>query len=54
MLKENNYKTGIFGKWHLGDAEKFLPTNHGFDEFYGILFSNDMWKFHPERPARLS
>ena len=50
MLKENNYKTGIFGKWHLGDAEKFLPTNHGFDEFYGILFSNDMWKFHPERP----
>ena len=50
MLNENNYKTGIFGKWHLGDAEKFLPTNHGFDEFYGILFSNDMWKFHPERP----
>ena len=50
MLKENNYKTGIFGKWHLGDAEKFLPTNHGFDEFYGILFSNDMCKFHPERP----
>ena len=50
MLKENNYKTGIFGKWHLGDAKKFLPTNHGFDEFYGILFSNDMWKFHPERP----
>ena len=50
MLKENNYRTGIFGKWHLGDAEKFLPTNHGFDEFYGILFSNDMWKFHPERP----
>ena len=50
MLKENDYKTGIFGKWHLGDAEKFLPTNHGFDEFYGILFSNDMWKFHPERP----
>ena len=50
MLKENNYKTAIFGKWHLGDAEKFLPTNHGFDEFYGILFSNDMWKFHPERP----
>ena len=34
----------------MGDAEKFLPTNHGFDEFYGILFSNDMWKFHPERP----
>ena len=42
MLKNNDYKTGIFGKWHLGDAEKFMPTNHGFDEFYGILFSNDM------------
>ena len=50
MLQSNNYKTGIFGKWHLGDAEKFMPTNHGFDEFYGILFSNDMWPFHPERP----
>jgi len=50
MLQSNNYKTGIFGKWHLGDAEKFMPTNHGFDKFYGILFSNDMWPFHPERP----
>ena len=50
MLNDNNYKTGVFGKWHLGDAEKFMPTNHGFDEFYGILFSNDMWPFHPERP----
>ena len=50
MLKNNNYKTGIFGKWHLGDAEKFMPTNHGFDEFYGILFSNDMWPYHPEFP----
>ncbi len=50
MLKNNDYKTGIFGKWHLGDAEKFMPTNHGFDEFYGILFSNDMWPYHPEFP----
>ena len=50
MLKENGYKTGIFGKWHLGDAEIFLPTRHGFDEFFGILFSNDMWPFHPEIP----
>ena len=50
MLKNNNYKTGVFGKWHLGDAEKFMPTNHGFDEFYGILFSNDMWPYHPEFP----
>ena len=43
MLKENDYKTGIFGKWHLGDAEKFLPTNHGFDTYLGIPYSNDMW-----------
>ena len=50
MLKENGYKTGIFGKWHLGDADIFLPTRHGFDEFFGILFSNDMWPFHPEIP----
>ena len=50
MLKENGYKTGIFGKWHLGDADIFLPTRHGFDEFFGILFSNDMWPFHPEFP----
>ena len=50
MLKENGYSTGIFGKWHLGSAEQFNPTMHGFDEFFGILFSNDMWPFHPERP----
>ena len=50
MLKENGYKTGIFGKWHLGDADEFKPTRHGFDEFFGILFSNDMWPFHPEIP----
>ena len=39
MLKENGYSTGIFGKWHLGSAEQFNPTMHGFDEFFGILFS---------------
>ena len=52
MLKNNDYKTGIFYKWHLGYhlSEKFMPTNHGFDEFYGILFSNDMWPYHPEFP----
>ena len=50
MLKESGYKTAIYGKWHLGDNEKFLPTRHGFDDFYGILYSNDMWPYHPERP----
>ena len=50
MLKNNGYKTGIFGKWHLGSVEKYFPTRQGFDEFYGILYSNDMWRFHPEYP----
>jgi arylsulfatase A-like enzyme len=36
MFKGVGYSTAIFGKWHLGDAPESLPTNHGFDEFYGI------------------
>ena len=51
MLKDNGYKTAMYGKWHLGDNKKFFPTRHGFDQFYGILYSNDMWPFHPERPG---
>ncbi len=43
LLKQKNYATGIFGKWHLGDAPEFLPLNHGFDEYLGIPYSNDMW-----------
>jgi arylsulfatase len=43
VLKKKGYKTGIIGKWHLGDAEKFLPLQHGFDEYFGIPYSNDMW-----------
>ena len=50
MLKDNGYETGIFGKWHLGSKKEFFPTNHGFNEFYGILYSNDMWRWHPENP----
>ena len=50
MFKQNNYSTAIYGKWHLGDNAKFLPTNHGFDDFYGILYSNDMWPYHAEYP----
>lgn len=42
ILKENGYATSIVGKWHLGHRDKFLPTRHGFDEYYGIPFSNDM------------
>ncbi len=49
MLKAKGYKTAIFGKWHLGHHEKFLPTRHGFDEWFGIPYSNDMWPFHPQQ-----
>ena len=43
LCKQKNYATAIFGKWHLGDAPRFLPTRHGFDEYYGLPYSNDMW-----------
>lgn len=47
MLKMRGYRTAIFGKWHLGTAKQFLPGNHGFDNFLGIPYSNDMWPLHP-------
>lgn len=43
LLKGKGYATAIFGKWHLGHHEKFLPLQHGFDEYIGIPYSNDMW-----------
>jgi arylsulfatase A len=47
-LKERGYATGIFGKWHLGDAEHAYPTQHGFDEWLGVPYSNDMnWAGEP-------
>jgi len=42
MLQTAGYATGMFGKWHLGDAEAFWPTRHGFDYWYGMPYSNDM------------
>lgn len=47
LLKAEGYATAAYGKWHLGVQQSFLPTNHGFDEFYGIPYSNDMWPRHP-------
>lgn len=48
LFKEQGYATAIFGKWHLGDDPMFMPRKHGFDEFYGLLYSNDMWPYHPQ------
>lgn len=51
-LKEHGYATAAFGKWHLGHLPPFLPTRHGFDEYYGLPYSNDMWPYHPQaRPG---
>jgi arylsulfatase A-like enzyme len=43
ICKQKGYATACFGKWHLGDSPKFLPPNHGFDEYLGVPYSNDMW-----------
>jgi arylsulfatase A-like enzyme len=47
MLKDKGYATAMFGKWHLGCQLQFLPLRHGFDEFFGIPYSHDMWPGHP-------
>ncbi len=49
MLKAQGYVTGMVGKWHLGDAPQFMPWNHGFDDYFGLPYSNDMWTNKPER-----
>ncbi len=47
LVKQKDYATAIFGKWHLGHHPRFLPPNHGFDEYFGLPYSNDMWPYHP-------
>jgi arylsulfatase A-like enzyme len=42
MLKEQGYATGAFGKWHLGSKAGLFPTDNGFDEWFGVPYSNDM------------
>jgi arylsulfatase A-like enzyme len=42
VFQEAGYRTALIGKWHLGHREEFFPVNHGFDEYFGILYSNDM------------
>ncbi len=48
VLKQRGYQTACIGKWHLGDQPPFLPTRQGFDEYFGIPYSDDM----TSRPGR--
>jgi arylsulfatase A len=51
ICKQKNYATAALGKWHLGHHPQFLPTHHGFDSYFGLPYSNDMWPFHPTSRA---
>ena len=55
VLKSMGYATGQFGKNHLGDKNEFLPTVHGFDEFFGYLYHLDAMEdpCHPNYPQDL-
>lgn len=47
IVKQKDYATACYGKWHLGHHEMFLPMQHGFDDYFGLPYSNDMWPYHP-------
>ena len=53
VLKADGYRTGMIGKWHLGDHAPYLPGNFGFDSFYGARYSNDMKPFAIFRNDRI-
>ena len=48
IAKQAGYATAMYGKWHLGHMPEFLPTSQGFDEWFGLPYSNDMWPYHPD------
>ncbi len=50
VFQKRGYKTAVFGKWHIGDQPETRPPARGFDESAGLMYSNDMWEFHPENP----
>ena len=50
VFQSAGYKTAVFGKWHIGDQPDTRPPARGFDESCGLMYSNDMWEFHPENP----
>jgi arylsulfatase A len=47
LVKQKGYATAMYGKWHLGHRPESLPPSHGFDDYFGLPYSNDMWPFHP-------
>jgi len=47
LCKSRGYATACVGKWHLGHLPPHLPARHGFDEYFGLPYSNDMWPYHP-------
>jgi arylsulfatase A-like enzyme len=49
VVQSAGYKTGMFGKWHLGDQPEFLPTRQGFEEFFGLPYSHDISPKHPRQ-----
>jgi arylsulfatase A-like enzyme len=53
MLKERGYATACYGKWHLGTVPSLRATRHGFDEWFGIPYSNDNSKYHPVLAAEM-
>jgi arylsulfatase A-like enzyme len=46
LLSALGYRTGCIGKWHLGHRDGLMPTDQGFDEYFGVPYSNDMSRFH--------
>ena len=50
VLGNHGYATAVFGKWHVGDQPETRPPARGFQESCGLMYSNDMWEYHPENP----
>ena len=48
ICKQKGYATACYGKWHLGHLPQFLPTRQGFDDYFGLPYSNDMWPYNPK------
>ena len=48
IVKQKGYATAMYGKWHLGHKPEFLPISQGFDEWFGLPYSHDMWPYHPD------